>query len=385
MSAVNTMPKRSFKSNTNRKSNKRRKVSENQNASFPQTSKSIKYELEMENNRKKNKTFTSKLKSKMRSKQQRNEHKSFMQRQDDTNLSAHERIQELLGKSKKKKHKRSKNRNRNKNKNKKLSSLSSLRKFNNNHNNQMKHNLDGAQFRWMNQMLYNTTGHDAKQKIKNYENEFIEYHKAYNDIVENEWPESPLQKIIKSITKKLGKFNRMNKMNNNKNKKDMNKPFIIGDFGCGDAKIAKYFNTEYNKNKNVSMKVNVKSFDLIGLNDYVTECDISDVPLESESIDLAIFCLSLMGTNFHEYLMESYRVLKPRGMLKIAEVRSRFYGINKFEKFLNRCGFDVVAKELDNTHFALFHCVKSERMSCQSFPANFDAKTVLKPCAYKKR
>lgn len=34
-------------------------------------------------------------------------------------------------------------------------------------------------------------------------------------------------------------------------------------------------------------------------------------PLDSSSVDVAVFCLSLMGTNYQSYLKESYRVLKP--------------------------------------------------------------------------
>ena len=34
-------------------------------------------------------------------------------------------------------------------------------------------------------------------------------------------------------------------------------------------------------------------------------------PLDSSSVDVAVFCLSLMGTNYQSYLEESYRLLKP--------------------------------------------------------------------------
>ncbi|KAG8366904.1 hypothetical protein BUALT_Bualt16G0016400 [Buddleja alternifolia] len=47
-------------------------------------------------------------------------------------------------------------------------------------------------------------------------------------------------------------------------------------------------------------------------------------PLDSSSVDVAVFCLSLMGINFPSYLQEANRVLKPRGWLLIAEVKSRF-------------------------------------------------------------
>lgn len=46
-------------------------------------------------------------------------------------------------------------------------------------------------------------------------------------------------------------------------------------------------------------------------------------PLDSASCDAAIFSLALMGTDYGSFLVEARRVLKPRGWLWIAEVRSR--------------------------------------------------------------
>ena len=46
--------------------------------------------------------------------------------------------------------------------------------------------------------------------------------------------------------------------------------------------------------------------------------------LEPSSVDIAVFCLSLMGTNLRDYIKEANRVLKDGGVLKIAEVESRF-------------------------------------------------------------
>ena len=36
------------------------------------------------------------------------------------------------------------------------------------------------------------------------------------------------------------------------------------------------------------------------------------VPLETESVDMCVFCLSLMGTNVAEYLREANRILKKK-------------------------------------------------------------------------
>lgn len=58
----------------------------------------------------------------------------------------------------------------------------------------------------------------------------------------------------------------------------------MGDFGCGDAKIYKECPNQ-----------NVHSFDLVSEQPYITACDIAHVPLADASLDIAIFCLALMG------------------------------------------------------------------------------------------
>lgn len=73
---------------------------------------------------------------------------------------------------------------------------------------------------------------------------------------------------------------------------------MIADFGCGEAKLAQ------------SVKQTVHSFDLVALNGLVKACDMSSVPLKSNTVDVAVFCLSLMGTNLKDYLVEANRVLK---------------------------------------------------------------------------
>mmetsp|Transcript_42209 Transcript_42209/g.69551 ORF Transcript_42209/g.69551 Transcript_42209/m.69551 type:complete len:392 (+) Transcript_42209:37-1212(+) len=391
------MPKRLARKNDRRNTGGKKKKTQkvvSKQASFPDTtSKLVKYELDLEKSLASKNTHNNTVQSKQHAKRQQKQHQTFVQRQNDISVSPHHRIQELLRKSKKRKHNKpaaAVPKTIKKRSNKKMTSLAALRQSqlstaNANANTDSETTigpLHGAQFRWMNEMLYNTSGRDAQTRIREHENEFIDYHKTYNEIVSNEWPESPLEKIIKSITKKLNNLYRFK----HGSAAAAAASFTIADFGCGDAKIAKYFATEYkqtNHNKNVCVQVH--SFDLMALNEFVTECDISNVPLSSDSVDLAVFCLSLMGTNFHEYLLEAYRVLRKKGYLKIAEVRSRFYSITRFEKLLFQCGFDVVAKELDNTHFALFHCTKSDVRNPHKLSSNYDAKTVLKPCVYKKR
>lgn len=73
---------------------------------------------------------------------------------------------------------------------------------------------------------------------------------------------------------------------------------MIADFGCGEAELAK------------SVKQKVHSFDLVAANDSVTACDMAHVPLTNASVDVAVFCLSLMGTNLQDYIVEANRILK---------------------------------------------------------------------------
>jgi hypothetical protein len=78
---------------------------------------------------------------------------------------------------------------------------------------------------------------------------------------------------------------------------------VVGDFGAGEACIA----------KTVSDRHQVHSFDHVAIDERVVACDISHVPLESSTLDVAIFCLSLMGSNFTDYVREAHRCLRLDG------------------------------------------------------------------------
>uniref|UniRef100_A0A1Y1LHH6 Ribosomal RNA-processing protein 8 n=1 Tax=Photinus pyralis TaxID=7054 RepID=A0A1Y1LHH6_PHOPY len=150
----------------------------------------------------------------------------------------------------------------------------------------------------------------------------------------------------------------------------MDRKLVVADFGCGDAKLAK------------SVPHKVHSFDLVATDDTVTACDMAHVPLTNDSVDVIVFCLSLMGTNLKEYFMEAKRVLKNNGLLKIAEVESRFEDINSFISKLRSYGFVNKAKDLSHNLFCFldFELNKSKSVKNENLPA-----ITLKPCLYKKR
>jgi len=105
---------------------------------------------------------------------------------------------------------------------------------------------------------------------------------------------------------------------------------------------------------------------MVAVNSMVTACDMAHVPLKDASVDVAVFCLSLMGTNLRDFLKEAFRVLKPGAELIVAEVKSRFVirsnkegegqigsdveGIRTFVKAMKKMHFKLQKKEL-REHF----------------------------------
>ncbi|CDR97524.1 -Ribosomal RNA-processing protein 8 [Babesia bigemina] len=103
---------------------------------------------------------------------------------------------------------------------------------------------------------------------------------------------------------------------------------VIGDFGCGEAMIAQRFHDR-----------TVHSFDLIAGNPLITACNMTKVPLNDNTLDICVFCLSLMGQDWPLFVVEATRCLKEGGVIKIVEVRSRLTSIEEFEKFLESLGY----------------------------------------------
>jgi len=92
-------------------------------------------------------------------------------------------------------------------------------------------------------------------------------------------------------------------------------------------------------------KCTVHSFDHIAVNDSVAACDMANVPIDDGELDVAVFCLSLMGSNFTDYLKEAHRTLKLDGRLHIYEATSRFNDRNQFVADLRKLGFGQITAE----------------------------------------
>lgn len=183
----------------------------------------------------------------------------------------------------------------------------------------------------------------------------------------------------------------------------------MADLGCGDAALAK------------AAKQKVHSFDLVAHSPDVVACNIANLPLPNVSVDAAVFCLALMGTDYGRFIEEADRVLKKGGRLWIAEVRSRFEGgtssdgngngegegsgdedsdedekdnniLDSFVSVVQDMGYIEVSRRLDNSHFIILEFEKKKeeeggeveegkkrrRKKRWSWPE-------LRPCVYKKR
>ncbi len=140
---------------------------------------------------------------------------------------------------------------------------------------------------------------------------------------------------------------------------------ILCDLGCGEGFIYEHFAKEKRleylydqeidsakqassapkdkkKIKNIIKKI--YSFDIVSTKPHIKNCDIANLPLEKKSIDVAVFCLALMGTNYLDFLWEATRCLKKGGYLIVAEVLSRIPNLQAFNAMICALGYELLTE-----------------------------------------
>ncbi|KAI9017699.1 methyltransferase-domain-containing protein [Gaertneriomyces semiglobifer] len=214
----------------------------------------------------------------------------------------------------------------------------------------MSQKLAGSKFRWINEILYTKPSEDAVRIFQETPEYFQIYHEGFRSQTRG-WSLNPVDKIIDEIQETLARASGK-KGNNKGGKQSGNGDLVIADLGCGDAKVG----------QTLAMTANVKvhSFDLVSTSPFVTACDIANTPLPSESVDISIFSLSLMGVNYMDFIREAYRITKRGGTMKVAEVKSRFPDVEGFLVELQSVGWRVVKRDDGNKMFILFDFVKVE-------------------------
>eukprot|EP00985_Skeletonema_marinoi_P020785 scaffold12430_cov137-Skeletonema_marinoi.AAC.17 len=303
--------------------------------------------------------------------------------------------------------------------------------------------LTSSRFRELNEDLYTKPSQDSFKQFTERPELFDQYHVGFRKQAK-EWPVNPVDVIYKKIVTTWRK-----EVQGSKGNKGKRENVVVADFGCGDAKLAERLlslkigsdgqltnqpSKKMKKGKQSDDKsscpFDVYSFDLVsGGNPLVTPADMSNVPLSDESIDVAVYCLALMGTNVADFVRESWRVLKFNGVLRVAEVRSRFetasaesngdkqnrgkFGhhkklksrnnahhqnkrsdnneddgtpqplmlLDEFMALMQRCGFQCTNMDRSNKMFLFMDFVKVDGGSGLAEHENFSAK----PCIYKRR
>ncbi|KAL9106279.1 MAG: hypothetical protein Q9227_008678 [Pyrenula ochraceoflavens] len=197
----------------------------------------------------------------------------------------------------------------------------------------MRSRLISARFRHLNETLYTTPSSETFSLFSSSPDLFADYHAGFAQQVKESWPVNPVDVYIDNVRArakipfKLGGRNETHGI-----LKDMPLPrrkngtCTIADLGCGDARLAR---TLQSQSKNLNLRFH--SFDLQAQNQAVTQADIAHLPLRDGEADVAVFCLSLMGTNWVEFVEEAWRVLRGdgRGECWVGEVKSRFGRVEK--------------------------------------------------------
>lgn len=143
--------------------------------------------------------------------------------------------------------------------------------------------------------LFNTERSDTTHtRLQQNPQEWIHYHRTLKE-ERKEWPIDPLVEIIKRL-------------------RTMPSKLKIGDFGCGlEARIANELGLKEGRD--------VISFDHLSVTgSKIIACDMRDVSqyVDDGTLDVAVYSLSLMGTNWRDYIVEAKRCLCVRGSILIA-------------------------------------------------------------------
>ena len=165
------------------------------------------------------------------------------------------------------------------------------------------------------QKAHTSTSKHMHDWFTNNPNDWKEYHKQ-RELSKQTWEIDPVDVIAQEI--------------NSRN--DVNK---IADLGCGLAKLSTL----------VKKPNEVISVDHYSENPNFIKADIADLSayIKDGEIDITVFCLSLWGTNYLDYIKEAYRITAKRGFMYIVQPKKIFIdNIDEFINNINNLGFQKI-------------------------------------------
>lgn len=222
---------------------------------------------------------------------------------------------------------------------------------------QMRSKLIAARFRHLNETLYTTASTHALDLFTESPSSFASYHAGFRAQV-SVWPQNPVDIFIEDLKARaslsatsilLSQKKKWRDEHKGKKKpakalsENPNTPILaplprsrsgtctIADLGCGDARLAASLQLYSTKHS-----LRLLSYDLAtgdGPNAaLITVADLCRLPLKDDEVDVAVFCLALMGTNWVDGVDEVGRVVRAGGEVWVAEIRSRFQRGNGTDK-----------------------------------------------------
>ena len=212
--------------------------------------------------------------------------------------------------------------------------------------------LTSARFRHLNQSLYTSSSDQAMRLFTEAPQAYKSYHEGFRAQVAV-WPQNPVDGFIEDIESrgsvklpsqtKVWRLQKKSKRSPNDGSTDLSThggslrskdplprdrqgTCTIADLGCGDASLASAF-----VSSRQALNLDFSSFDLAKGDtpnaNLITVADITNlsaVGVKIASVDIAICCLSLMGTNWVSVVDECARVVRAGGEMWVAEIKSRF-------------------------------------------------------------
>jgi Hypothetical methyltransferase len=180
-----------------------------------------------------------------------------------------------------------------------------------------------SEFSRLNNIFNNSKSDTIHKKIQQ-EPQFLVDYLRKQDEVRRQWDFDPLDVIA-------------SKIRGLEYPAHLIKELVIGDFGCGRAKLSELLkeNKMYN-------------FDHHNIvNNKIIVCDMKSVPLKKDGqLDVAVFCLSLMGENWPEYIEEAKRCLTQYGLLFIVETTKSLSGrLSRLREIIKERGFEIYSDE----------------------------------------